>query len=93
VGFSLQAPARLNAVEIAVDVTLQEDRGVVSRPASIGWNGAFKAQIDQVEFVDEDVDYALRISIADVVVQALGKSGALASMFTLDKALHGRSLR
>ena len=66
---------------------------MVSRPASIGWNGTFKTQIDQVEFVDEDVDYPHRIGIADVVVEALGKSGALTSMFTLDKALHGRSLR
>ncbi|MNC72229.1 hypothetical protein D3C75_1232560 [compost metagenome] len=30
-------------------------------------------QIDQVEFVDQDVDYAHRIGIADVVVEALGK--------------------
>jgi len=66
---------------------------MVSRPASIGWNGTLKTQIDQVEFVDEDVDYADRIGIADVVVEALGKLGTLASMFTLDKALHGQSLR
>jgi hypothetical protein len=66
---------------------------VVSRPTSIGWNGTFKTQTDQVEFVDEDVDDAYRIGIADVVVEALGKSGALASMFTLNEALHRRSLR
>ncbi len=72
-GFSLQTSARLDAVEIAVDVDLQQDRGVVSRPASIGWNDTFKTQSDQVEFVDEDVDYADRIGIADVVVEALGK--------------------
>jgi hypothetical protein len=45
---------------------------VVSRPASIGWNG-ITTQIDQVEFVDKDVDYAYRIGIADVVVEAFGK--------------------
>ena len=66
---------------------------MVSRPASFGWNGTFKAQIDQVEFVDKDVDYAQRIGVANLVVEALGKQGALASMFILDKALHGRSLR
>ncbi|MNS97292.1 hypothetical protein D3C72_1316180 [compost metagenome] len=43
--FSLQPSARLNAVEIAVDVDLQQDRWVVSRPASIGWNDAFKTQL------------------------------------------------
>ncbi|MGF6317871.1 hypothetical protein ABIA60_004149 [Pseudomonas frederiksbergensis] len=46
---------------------------MVSRPASIGWNGPFKPQIDQVKFVDKDVDYAHRVGIADVVVEALGK--------------------
>ena len=66
---------------------------MVSRPASIGGNGTFKTQIDQVKLVDKDVDYAHRIGIADVVIEALGKSGALASMFTLDEALHNRSLR
>lgn len=71
--FSFQSPTRLSAVEIAVDVDLQQDRGVVSRPASIGWNGTLKTQIDQVEFVDKDVDYTHRIGIADIVVEALGK--------------------
>ncbi len=47
--------------------------GVVSGPASIGWNGTFKTQIDQIKFVDKDVDYAHRIGIADVVVEALWK--------------------
>jgi hypothetical protein len=46
---------------------------VVSRPASIGWDGTVKTQLDQVEFVDKDVDYMHRISIADVVVEVLGK--------------------
>jgi hypothetical protein len=69
---SLQPPARLIAVEIAVDVDLQLDRGAVSRPTSIGWNDAFKTQLDQVEFVDEDVDDAYRIGIADVVVGLSG---------------------
>ncbi|KPU56568.1 hypothetical protein AN403_1480 [Pseudomonas fluorescens] len=46
---------------------------MVSRPASIGGNGTFKTQIDQVKLVDKDVDYAHRIGIADVVIEALGK--------------------
>lgn len=43
-----------------------------SHPASIGWNGAFKTQIDQVAFVDKDVDYTHRVVIADAVVEAPG---------------------
>lgn len=66
---------------------------MVSRPASIRRYGALETQFDQVEFVDKDIYYAHRIGIADVIVEALRKEGTLASMFTLDKALHERSLR
>ena len=34
-GFSFKTPARWNAVQIALDVNLQQDRGMVSRPACI----------------------------------------------------------
>lgn len=71
--FSFQSPTRLNAVEIAVDVDLQQDRGVVSRPAGVSWNSTVKTQGDQVEFVNEDVDYAHWVGIADIVVEALGR--------------------
>lgn len=63
----------LDAVEITVDVDLQQDRGMVSRPASIGRDDTFKTQIDQVEFIDKDVDYAHRVGIGDLVVETLGK--------------------
>lgn len=35
--------------------------------------GAFKPQFDQIRFVDKDVDYAHRIGLRDVIVEALGK--------------------
>ena len=46
---------------------------MVSRPACVSRNSTVKTQTDQVEFIDEDVDYAHRIGIADVVVEAFGK--------------------
>jgi hypothetical protein len=92
-GFSFQSPARLNAVQITVDVDLQEDSAMASRPASICRHGAFKTQCYQVKFVDKNVEYAHRIGIRDVIVEALWMDVALASMLTLDKALYGRSLR
>jgi hypothetical protein len=90
---ALKAPAQLNAVEIAVDVDLQHDCGVVSGSARFSWNSAFKTQGDQVELVDEDINDAHRIRIADVIVQALGEQGTLTSVFTLDEAFHGQPLR
>lgn len=70
-GFSLQSPARLNAVQIGVDIDIQQDRGMASRPASICRHGVFKNQFDQVRFVDKCVDYAQQIDIRDVIVEAL----------------------
>jgi len=35
-GFTLQSPARLDAIEIPVDVELQQRRWVVGRPALFG---------------------------------------------------------
>ena len=46
---------------------------MISRPAIIGRNGTFKTQIDKVKFFDKDADYAHRIGIVEVVVEALGK--------------------
>ena len=66
---------------------------MVSRPASICGYGTFKTQFDQVEFVDEDIDYTHRVGIGHVIVEAFGEQCTLAPMFTLDEALHGRSLR
>ena len=46
---------------------------MVSRSASVGWNGTVKTKFDQVKLIDEDVNCAHRVGIADVVVETLGK--------------------
>lgn len=72
-GLSLKAPARLDAIELAVDVDLQKDLRAIRGPAGISWDDAIKTQRGQVELIGEDIDYAHRNGIADVVVEALGK--------------------
>ncbi|KTC61538.1 hypothetical protein AO287_08120 [Pseudomonas savastanoi] len=64
---------------------------MVSRPASVSRNSTVETQIDQVEFIDEDINYAHRVGIADVFVEAFGEQRALAAMFALDEALHQES--
>ncbi|MND42846.1 hypothetical protein D3C80_336300 [compost metagenome] len=90
---AFKAPARLDAVEIAVDVDLQHDCRVVSRSAGFSGDSAFKTQGDQVKFINEDIDNTHRIGVADVIVQALGEQGTLTSVFTLNEAFHGQPLR
>jgi hypothetical protein len=45
---ALQPPARLDAVHVAVDVDLEQDCGVVRRPAGAGRVGAGEAEVLQV---------------------------------------------
>jgi len=53
--FALQATARLNAVEIPVDVDLEQYARVVSRPARQFWLNAVKTQLAQIDLINEIV--------------------------------------
>ena len=52
-----EPPARLDAIEIAVEIDLQQRRGMISRPTRRFRNDALKPQRTQVQLVDEDVDH------------------------------------
>src|ERR1700675_1027183 len=56
-GLPFEPPARLDAIEIAVEIDLQQRRGMISRPARRFRNGALKPQRPQIQPVDEDVDH------------------------------------
>src|SRR5262249_16942475 len=87
-GLTLQPAARLNPVEIAVDVELQKDRRMIRRPAGSLWMGPPEPNRGQIQFIDKDVDYANRIVGIDPVLKAFGKQRALPAIRTLNKALH-----
>src|SRR5206468_10788627 len=55
--FPFQPPARLEAVEVAVEVNLQQRRGMIGRPARRRRRHPRKSQGGQLQFVDEDLDY------------------------------------
>jgi hypothetical protein len=54
--FALQAPARLNAVQIAVNVELEHHGRVISRAAGLGRLHAFETEPGKIKFVNEDID-------------------------------------
>ena len=66
---ALQPPAGRNAVQVAVDVELEQHRRVVRRPTGRGRLSAGEAQSPQIELFDEGVDRANRIVFGDVVVE------------------------
>ena len=76
---ALQTPAGRDAVQVAVDVDLEQHRRVVRRPPRRRRISAGKAQLLQIELFDEGVDRADRIVFGDVVVQTLGQQRDLRS--------------
>jgi hypothetical protein len=68
----------LHPIEIAVNVELEQEAGMVRRaPCGFG-HDTIKAQVSQIERIDKSVDDAHRVVLADPVVQAFGKQGGLA---------------
>jgi len=84
---ALQPPARRHAVQVAVDVEIQERHRMVGRPPRRRRRD-HKAQASQVELVDEDVDHPRRIVFADIVLQAARQQRRLTAILTLDEAAH-----
>jgi len=68
---ALQPPARLNPIEIAVDVELQQDRWMVGRPASYLGSNPVKSQLRQIKLINEDVDHPNRVILVEPVFQIL----------------------
>ena len=57
-GLPFEPPARLDAIEIAVEIDLQQRRGMIGGPARLASRvGALKPQRPQIQLVDEDVDH------------------------------------
>ena len=90
-GLSLKAATGLDAIEVAVDVDLQQDGRMLSRPTSFCGDNTLETESTKVEFIDEHIDHTSRVGVRHIVIQALGKQHALASMLSLDKTLHRHS--
>jgi hypothetical protein len=86
--FPLEPPARLHAVEIAVDVELQEHRGVIVGPAGRRRLDSFELELGKIERTDEGVDHAHRIVFADKVIEPLGRPGRLPAIRPRHEPLH-----
>jgi hypothetical protein len=71
--FGFQPTARPNAVEIAVDVQLQQVASRISRPARRLRQDPREARLDQIEPIDEGVNEPDRVIRADVVVDYCGQ--------------------
>jgi hypothetical protein len=85
---ALQATAGLDAIQVAVDVDLQEVGRVVGGAPRRGRLGAIEAESGKIQLADECVDHSNRVVIADEVVQAFGHQGHLLPVLSLDESRH-----
>jgi hypothetical protein len=85
---AFESAAGLNPVQIAVDINLQECRGMVGRtPGGFGHH-ALEAELRQIQLLDEHINHSDRVVLRDVVIQTLRKQSALRSILPFDKSLH-----
>jgi len=87
-GLPFEPPARLNAIEIAVEVDLQKRRRMIGGPTGHLRHNTRKAQPPQIQLVDKHVDRPHRIVFTYVIVEELGQQNALPAVRPFDKALH-----
>lgn len=59
----------LDAVEVTVDLDLQQDGRVVCRPTGFSGDDPIKTESAEVEFIDEYIDYPHWIGVRDVIIQ------------------------
>ena len=85
---ALQPAAGLDAIQVAVDVELQQHRRVVRRPACRCRVNANEAKCLQIKSFDEDLDHANRILRFNVVLQTRGQQAHLGSVLAFDESLH-----
>src|SRR5712691_4549459 len=86
--FTLKPAARLNAIEVAVNVELQQSRWMIRRPPGCLRSNPIETQSAEVKFVNEGIDHPNWIVLVDPVFQALWKQRRLPAIDTLNEAPH-----
>ena len=87
-GLTLQPPARLHPIEIAVDVELEQGRGMIRGPARYFRHNAFEPELAQIKRIDERIDRANRIALINPFIQAFGQQSRLPAIRPNQEALH-----
>ena len=83
-----QAPARCDAVEVAVDEELQEYGRMITWPPCPRSRRAPETGFLEVESIDEGVDHANWIVASDPLLKTIRKERDLLTIDPLDKACH-----
>src|ERR1700730_3334059 len=83
---AFEPSARLDPVQIAVNIELQEDRGMIrGSPCRLRIDPA-EIERTEIELVDKHVNHTNRVVLIDPIIQAFGKQRRLPAICPLDKA-------
>jgi hypothetical protein len=85
---ALKPAARLNPIEIAVDVELQQHRRMVGRTSGCFRINTTQAKLRQINLVDKDIDRANWVILANPIFQAFREQRALLAIHPLNEAPH-----
>src|SRR5450755_846237 len=88
VSLALQPPARLDPVEIAVNVELEHRRRMVRRPAGRCRINAIEPEVAQIQRIHEHIDRANRIVLVDPIIEAFRQQRRLLAIRPLNETLH-----
>ena len=85
---TLQPPARLDPVEIAVDVKLEHRRRMIGRPAGRCRIDTVKPEVAEFQRIDEHIDRPNRIALVDPILKAFWQQRRLPAIQSRHKAWH-----
>src|SRR6516162_6824247 len=85
---ALKAPARLNPIEVAVDVQLQQDRWMVRRPSGCLGIDSAEPKLGKIQLANKDVDRSNWIVLTNPIFQVFREERALAAIQSLNEAPH-----
>src|ERR1700721_1251948 len=84
----LKPPARLDTIEVAIDVNFQQGRRMVRWPTRCEGLNTLEAEPGKIQFLHKDVDRPDWIVLAYIVVKSLGKQRTLTAVVAYRKTCH-----
>src|ERR1700675_3244427 len=85
---TLQPPARLDSVEIAVNVKLEHRRRMIPGSAGRCRIDASEPEVAEFQCIDEHIDRAYRIALVHPIIKAFRQQRRLLAMRPLNETLH-----
>jgi hypothetical protein len=85
---ALQTPARLDAIEITVEIKLQHGRWMIGRSACCLGLHPRETKPGQIEFCDENIDHTNGVVLAYVIFQSAGQKRVLRPILRLHESTH-----